>query len=51
MSRFVETWNGVASAVPFDDLRPVRKSENRTKAAAQMWQVVQRLAAVDASGP
>ena len=56
ISRFVETWNAMAGAVPFDDLRPVRKFENRAKAVARIWQAVQRLVPVahpgaqDASG-
>jgi hypothetical protein len=44
MSRFVDTWNRMAGAVPFDDLRPVKKFENRAKAVARIWQSVQRLA-------
>jgi hypothetical protein len=43
-SRLVEIWNGFAGAVPFDDLRPVKKFENRHIAAARIWQAVQRLA-------
>jgi len=43
ISRFVETWNAMAGAVPFDDLRPVRKFENRAKAVARIWQAAQRL--------
>ena len=46
ISRFVETWNAMAGAVPFDDLRPVRKFENRAKAVARIWQAAQRLAPV-----
>lgn len=44
MSRLVNTWSGTASAVAFDDLRPVRKFENRAKAVARIWAAVQRLA-------
>ena len=45
ISRFVETWNAMAGAVPFDDLRPVRKFENRAK-LWRIWQAAQRLASV-----
>ena len=42
-SRLVEVWNGFAGAVPFDDLKPVKKFTSRKAAIARIWQAVQRL--------
>src|ERR1035437_9640672 len=35
ISRLVETWNSFAGTPGFDDLKPVKKFENRAKAPAQ----------------
>lgn len=48
-SRLVETWNGFAGTAGFDDLRPVKKFENRAKATRRIWDAVQRIA--PAAGP
>ena len=42
-SRLVETWNHFAGAVPFDDLKPVKKFTNRKAAVNRIWAAVQRL--------
>ncbi|MCW5982439.1 MAG: DUF3489 domain-containing protein [Bryobacteraceae bacterium] len=42
-SRLVETWNGFAGAVPFDDLKPVKKFTDRKTAVARIWSAIQRL--------
>jgi hypothetical protein len=47
-SRLAETWNGFAGAVPFDDLKSVKKFENRYVAVSRIWRAVQRLAATPA---
>ncbi len=44
ISRLVETWNSFAGVAPFDDLKSVKKFENRAKAIARIWQAIQRLA-------
>jgi hypothetical protein len=44
IARLVETWNGFAGVVPFDDLKPVKKFENRQIAVARIWKAVQKLA-------
>lgn len=44
LSRLAAIWNGFAGVVPFDDLKPVRKFENRAKALARIWSAIQRLA-------
>ncbi|HWR52217.1 MAG TPA: DUF3489 domain-containing protein [Bryobacteraceae bacterium] len=43
-ARLVEIWNSFAGIVPFTDLKPVTKFENRQKAVKRIWQAVQRLA-------
>lgn len=43
-SRLIEVWNGFAGAVPFDDLKPVKRFTSRKAAVARIWQAVQRLA-------
>lgn len=43
-SRLAEVWNGFAGAVPFDDLKPVKKFTDRKSAIARIWKAVQRLA-------
>lgn len=42
-SRLVEVWNGFAGAVPFDDLKPVKKFASHKSAIARIWHAVQRL--------
>ena len=42
-TRLVELWNSFADAVPFDDLRPVKKFTDRKSAIARIWSAVQRL--------
>jgi hypothetical protein len=44
LSRLQAIWNGFAGVVPFDDLKPVKKFENRKKALARIWTAIQRLA-------
>ena len=36
ISRLVETWNSFAGVAPFDDLKSVKKFENRTKATKRI---------------
>jgi hypothetical protein len=43
-TRLVEVWNSFAGAVPFDDLKPVRKFTDRKSAIARIWAALQRLA-------
>ena len=43
LSRFVETWNAFAGAVPFDDLKPVRKFTDRKTGVSRIWAAIQRL--------
>jgi Protein of unknown function (DUF3489) len=43
LSRLQDVWNGFAGVVPFDDLKPVKKFENRKKALARIWSAIQRL--------
>ena len=38
-----EIWNSFAGAVPFDDLKPVKKFRNRPFAIRRIWEVIQRL--------
>src|SRR5579872_263362 len=45
LSRFVETWNAFAGAVPFDDLKPVRKFTDRKTGVSRIWAAIQRLSA------
>jgi len=49
ISRLVEVWNSFAGVVPFDDLKPVKKFENRTRATRRIWAVIQKLATTDAA--
>ena len=42
-SRLIDTWNGFAGIVPFDDLTPVKKFTNRKAAVGRIWKAVQRL--------
>jgi hypothetical protein len=44
ISRLVDTWNGFAGVVPFDELRPVKKFSNRKAAVPRIWKAIQRLA-------
>jgi hypothetical protein len=44
LARLQAIWNGFAGVVPFDDLKPVKKFENRKKALARIWTAIQRLA-------
>jgi hypothetical protein len=44
LDRLVEIWNNFAGAVPFDDLKPVRKFTDRKTAVARIWRAIQRLA-------
>src|ERR1022692_3372713 len=48
ISRLVETWNSFAGTPGFDDLKPVKKFENRTKATARIWAAIQKLEAAPA---
>ncbi len=43
-SRLVETWNGFAGVVPFDDLKPVKKFTDRKSAVARIWKAIQKFA-------
>jgi Protein of unknown function (DUF3489) len=45
-TRLVETWNGFASVVPFDHLKPVRRFTDRNIAVKRIWQAIQKLAPV-----
>jgi len=49
ISRLVETWNAFAGVVPFDDLKPVKKFENRHVGVARIWGAVQKLNAPEAA--
>ena len=42
-NRLVDTWNHFAGAVPFDDLKPVKKFTDRKAAINRIWAAVQRL--------
>lgn len=44
ISRLVQIWNTFAGAVPFDDLKPVKKFTDRKTAVARIWAAIQRLA-------
>ena len=48
ISRFVEIWNSFAGAVPFDELKPVKKFTDRKAAVARIWKAIQRLDAAPA---
>ncbi len=41
--RLVTIWNSFAGAVPFDDLKPVKKFANRSAGVTRIWKAVQRL--------
>ena len=43
INRFAEIWNGFASVVPFDALKPVKKFTDRKTAVARIWKAVQAL--------
>jgi hypothetical protein len=43
-ARFADVWNGFASVVPFDGLKPLKKFTDRRSAIARIWKAVQRLA-------
>jgi hypothetical protein len=43
ISRLVEVWNSFAGAVPFDDLKAVKKFTDRKSAVGRIWSAVQRL--------
>ena len=45
ISRLAETWNCFAGTPGFDDLKPVKKFENRTKATTRIWAAIQKLEA------
>ena len=51
ISRLVETWNSFAGVAPFDDLKSVKKFENRSKATKRIWAAIQRLAKAIAPHP
>jgi hypothetical protein len=51
ISRLVETWNSFAGVAPFDDLKSVKKFENRNKAMKRIWAAIQRLAKAIAPHP
>src|SRR5947209_5713193 len=42
-SRLVDLWNSFAAVAPFTDCKPVKKFENRDKAVARIWTMIQRL--------
>lgn len=44
IARLIETWNGLAGVVPFDDLKPVKKFTDRRSAIRRFWQAIQKLA-------
>jgi hypothetical protein len=44
VTRLVETWNGFAGVVPFDQLKPVKKFTDRASAVNRIWQAIQKLA-------
>ena len=46
--RLVQVWNNFAGAVPFDDLKPVKKFTDRKTAVARIWKAIQRLDATPA---
>ena len=48
ISRLVETWNSFAGTPGFDDLKPVKKFENRAKATTRIWAAIQKLEAAPA---
>jgi hypothetical protein len=48
ISRLVETGNSFGGAPGFDDLKPVKKFENRTKATTRIWAAIQKLEAAPA---
>ncbi|MGO9113017.1 MAG: DUF3489 domain-containing protein [Thermoguttaceae bacterium] len=43
ISRLVETWNSFAGTPGFDELKPVKKFENRVIATARIWDAIQVL--------
>ncbi|MEP7367814.1 MAG: DUF3489 domain-containing protein [Acidobacteriota bacterium] len=49
--RLVEVWNSFAGVAPFDDLKPLKKFNDRASAVARIWKTVQRLAANAAPQP
>ena len=51
ISRLVETWNSFAGVAPLDELKSVKKFENRTKATKRIWAAIQRLAPAIAPHP
>ncbi len=38
--RLVETWNSFAGTPGFDELKPVKKFENKTKATRRIWEAI-----------
>jgi len=51
VGQLVDIWNGFASVVPFDDLKPVRKFTDRKTAIARIWKAIQRLAPAPTAVP
>jgi hypothetical protein len=51
MSQLVSIWNAMAGAVPFDDLKPVKKFKTREVAFKQIWDAIQRLVPVPIEEP
>ena len=43
ISRLVDIWNSFAGVAPFNDLKPVKKFNNRKAALVRIWQAVERL--------
>lgn len=43
MPRLVEIWNSFAGTPGFDELKPVKKFENKTKATRRIWEAIQVL--------
>ncbi len=43
IARFAEVWNGFASVVPFDRLKPVKKFTDRQTAVSRIWKAIQVL--------
>jgi hypothetical protein len=51
MSQLVSIWNAMAGAVPFDDLKRVKKFKSREVAIKRIWDAIQRLLPVPIDEP
>ena len=49
ISRLVETWNSFAGTPGFDDLKPVKKFENKAKATRRIWAAIKKVAVAKAT--